>query len=123
MGIKLTLKDLLEAKPALEKLATQEIGIVQSFKLAKIIRILNEHYKDYDDQRISLIRKLGEQDGDSGNFSIKDESKKLEFVREIEKLLLVEVELEFEPLVLSEFEGAKLSSTEALGLIKLFKNI
>ncbi len=121
MGIKLSLKDLLDAKPALEKIIGQDIDITQSFKLAKMVRTLNEHYKDYDDQRVSLVRKLGEKDEVTGNFEVKDSAKKAEFVSEMEKLLAIEVELAFEPLSLTDFEGVKLSPSDALGLEKLFR--
>jgi len=119
MPIKLTLKELLDAKPALEKIVKQDIDIAQSFKLAKYIRELNEHFKDYDDQRVSLVRRLGKEDQETGNFEVKDPEKK-EFVSEMGKLLDIKVELKFEPLNLSDFEGVKLSPGDALALEKLF---
>ncbi len=118
MGIKITLQQLLDSKPALEKIAKQDIDIVQSFKLARVIRELNDHFKDYDEQRIALIKKLGTEDKD-GNFEVKGDAKE-EFVNEMEKLFGIEVDLSFEPFKLSEFKGIKISPGDALGLEVIF---
>jgi hypothetical protein len=122
MEIKLTLREILDAKPALEKLMKQDVGIAQSFKLKNKIKELNELYKEYDEERISLVKKLGEKDEETGNIEIKDPVKKSEFVLELEKLLNVEVSLKFDLLNLEDFEGIKLSATDALSLEKFFNS-
>jgi len=119
MEIKFTLKELLEIKPSVEKIVNQDIDIVQSFKLAKFIKQLNTHYKDYDELRLSLIKKFGERNEEKGTYEVKHNVE--EFKREIDKLLMVEVEVYFEPFNLEDFNGVKISSGDAIFLEKIFK--
>lgn len=119
MPLNLTVKDIINAKPALEKLAQQDVDIVQSFKLAKCIRCLNDHYKDYDQSRIDLVKKLGEQD-ESGNFEVKDDAKQKEFISEMERLLNLKIEVNFDKFKMSDFEGVKMNPADALSLEKIF---
>ena len=69
-------------------------------------------------QRVSLIKRLGVKDA-VGNFEISAD-KKEEFLSEIERLVELEVSLNFSPLKLSDFKDIKISASDAIGLEPIF---
>jgi hypothetical protein len=59
MPITLKLGELINAKPALERLIQLKFSIVTSYKLARRLKVINDALVTFEAKRIDLIRELG----------------------------------------------------------------
>jgi hypothetical protein len=115
MPTQITLRQLIEAKPVLEKLLKMPFSIATSYALARRARIINAELVEYDKKRNDLITQLGspmEGQPDKTGISptrINPETKAVEtnpawpeFIAKHNELLAVEVPLEVEPIKLAD---------------------
>jgi hypothetical protein len=115
MPTKITLGQLVEAKPALEKLLKTHFSMATSYSLARRARVINAELADYDKKLNSLITELGspvEGQPDKTGISptrVNPETKAVEtnpamseFLKKRGELLAVEVTLEVEPIRLAD---------------------
>lgn len=102
----MTLRNIVKAKPVLQKLTTQELSVVQLYWAAKLVKAVNEELSIYDAGRRELIERHCEKDGDKLKY--KDGTGEA-FNRELQELLDVEVELNVKPLVLTERDNIRLT--------------
>lgn len=102
----MTLRNIVNAKPVLQKLTTQELSVVQLYWAAKLVKAVNEELSIYDAGRRELIERHCEKDGDKLKY--KDGTGEA-FNRELQELLDVEVELNVKPLVLTERNNIRLT--------------
>lgn len=96
--------DIVNAKSVLEKLAVSNLPIKIAYRVSKILKKANIEYKDFDDTRISLIKKYGEVKED-GSFEV-FEDKKQQFSEDISLLLTEDVKGEFFKLDIDEFPSS-----------------
>ena len=115
--MKLTLGELLNGKPALEKLVNLEISIKAAYKLSRIIRKLNEELQNFEEQRQKLVNQYGEPQ-ENGNVIVTQENMEA-FAKELNDLASLEIELDFEPVSLEELGDVKMKAAELM-LIEKF---
>ena len=106
--IKTKLQALVRAKDAFAKLSSIELPLKTSYKLAKIIRQVNDELVLFDEQRLNLCKKYGTYITEENSYSIPPD-KMPEFSNEYSELLSVEVNLDAERVMLP----AELSITPA----------
>ncbi|NBP03277.1 MAG: hypothetical protein EBU90_24970, partial [Proteobacteria bacterium] len=84
---------------ALGKLIKTELPVVAAYKLKKVASIVNEEQKKFEDVRSGLVTKHAKKNkkgeivkDENGGYSVDKENMK-DFLKEIEDLLAVEVEI------------------------------
>lgn len=59
MPITLTLRALLEAQPALDRLAGEKLPVQIAYRVAKIVKLTKAEIADFHEQRIKLVKAHG----------------------------------------------------------------
>jgi len=109
------LNSLVNAQDSLAKLITKELPIKTSYRLSKIISKVNSELKQFHKTRENLIKKYGVEDLKAKTWQIPDddEESKEKYQADVTELLDVDVELSgFSPLLITEFEGVKISALD-----------
>lgn len=102
----MTLRNLVKAAPVLQKLAAQELSVVQLYRAAKLVKAVNAELAIYDAGRRELIERHCDRNGDK--LTYRDGTGEA-FNRELQELLDVEVDLGVKPLVLTERDNIRLT--------------
>ncbi len=116
--MKITLGEILNGKNSLEKLISKEIKIKTAFKLSKLAKMVTEEMQLYEEQRIGLVKKYGDEPDEKGATAVKPENNQ-KFIEELTELTGVEVELDFEPISVDELGDIEISAGD-LSLIEKF---
>ncbi len=115
----MTLRNIVKAAPVLQKLTRHEFSVAQLYRATKLINAVNAELAIYNDGRRELIERHCEKDGDKLKYK---DGTGVDFNRELQELLDVEVELNVKPLVLTERDNIRLTlaDMDALdGLVEL----
>lgn len=109
----LTIKELLNAKPVFEKLSQKSMPAKTAYRISKILRILNQEFKDFDNTRKSLIQKFGEPKAENPeDWLVKEENIKI-FTEEMNSIIDEEIILEgIVKFKLDDFETLDLTPIE-----------
>ena len=99
MNIKLI--QILSARDTLSRLGERTLPVKQSYRLAKLIKAINNEMGVYEGERIKLCEKYGTLSEDKTKYDIHDMEG---FSRDSEELLNQEIELEAKPIDISGFE-------------------
>lgn len=93
--MKIKLSQIINSKEALEELIKKELPIKISYRIQKVIRVIEPEYSSYDSVRHKLIvEKYGEENPkDSGSWKVKDENTSV-FYKELEELLSEEIDID-----------------------------
>lgn len=93
--MKIALGQLRTSEAALAKLSQEALPIMISYKLTKFLKAASKELAELEANRDKLVRQFGVEDSEQGRISVPQE--KLEdFMKELEPLLLHEVDFEFE---------------------------
>ena len=111
--MEMELKELVNAKDGLSKLVKQDLNITLAFKLSKDLKKIEEELKIFEEKRMGLFKKYGEEK--EGQMQV-SKSNFEPFLKELEELLSVKVNIEFNKLKMSQIEGVKLSAVDLLAL-------
>lgn len=107
--------ELVNASPALKKLATQNLGIKAAYDVSRVIKLLDEHLNFHDQKFNEMLSKYCEQDGDK--WIPKTSEDFAAFQKEREELLDLEIEIgEFKRAVISIDENITLSAVDIMAL-------
>jgi len=108
------LSQIVNSQEALQKLLQLPLPVKIAYKLSKLINKLDPELRIYEEQRIKLVKELGEQtDKEKDMWSVKKENI-VKFREELLKLTEIEVNLSFGP----DKESEKIK-IEDLGDIKV----
>ncbi len=100
--MKLKNVDIWRVQEPLKKLIEQKFPVMVSYKIAKLVSILNEQFKVIEEVRTGLIKKYGAQD-ERGQTLVKQEGENwTKFVGEFNELMSQEVEVKFDKVKLPE---------------------
>ena len=99
MNIKLI--QILSARDTLSRLGERTLPVKQSYRLAKLIKAINNEMGVYEGERIKLCEKYGTLSEDKTKYDIHDMEG---FSRDSEELLNQEIELEAKPIDISSLE-------------------
>lgn len=99
MNIKLI--QILSARDTLSRLGERTLPVKQSYRLAKLIKAINNEMGVYEGERIKLCEKYGTLSEDKTKYDIHDMEG---FSRDSEELLNQEIELEAKPIDISDLE-------------------
>ena len=99
MNIKLI--QILSARDTLSRLGERTLPVKQSYRLAKLIKAINNEMSVYEGERIKLCEEYGTLSEDKTKYDIHDMEG---FSRDSEELLNQEIELEAKPIDISGLE-------------------
>lgn len=116
---RLEVRELLEAKTALQKLLNSDLPVRTSFKLSRLVRKINEELTDFETKKIELIKKYGKENDKKG-IEVTEENKE-KFFNDMTEVLKVKIRFDVEPIALISLEGAKLSAVDMVVLEKFIK--
>lgn len=116
--MKVKLFEIYSSVPVMNKILEATLPATVSFQLTKLLKTLNEEIKIIEEQRVKLVTKYGEN-GENEAVTVSD-SKKEEFLKEFSELLESEIELNWQPLSISNFDGLNLSVNDMLKVQFLF---
>lgn len=97
----ITINQILTARDTLSRLAERPLPVKQSYRLAKLVKAINNEMSVYDGERIKLCKKYGKLNEEQKQYDIKD---KESFVRESKELLNQSVEFDVKPIDITELE-------------------
>lgn len=119
--IKLTLNDIMRAVQPLRQLSEKSFRGATSFKIARLIRELDNELQLFDKNRMEVIKKYAETDED-GRMKEKDGNVQIlegeidNCNKELQELFEAEVEINAEKIPIEVFESIELSPAQALEL-------
>ena len=104
MAIKLRLKDVVQAYPALEQIGTLELPAKTAYRVGRMIDKIRGDAQQYEKQRVELVKKHGEQKS-NGDWELKKDPESMQaFESELTALLEeTEVVVDYDPIPLSLF--------------------
>jgi hypothetical protein len=126
--IRITLKDLLEAQPALQRLAAERLPVRLAYNVARMLKALQPDIDEFVKQRNELVKKYGatrpateaEKPTHGPEVTEVIAANFLEFKRELDELTTVEIVVDRAPLALDDVE--KISAADLLALGPLVKD-
>jgi hypothetical protein len=106
--MKLQLKEVLEINQGLEKLSDVVLDAQISFKAYSIRSAISGHVENYQKSVNDLIiKKYGEKESEKSDKYIVPQGNMSEYIKELDKLLGKTINVDAEPLSLSELSEAK----------------
>ncbi len=115
--MKVTLKTIVLAIPALSKLSGEDLSLRLAYRLRKNIAELQREADFFAEQRIKILDKHGTAD-ESGNYTFEGDNEQ-KAVTELEDLLNMEVEPVIEPMEIPVTENMRISVND-MGMIEAF---
>ena len=104
---------IVEARPSLQKLATQDLSIKTLYKISKLLGKLDEELAFYDEHRIKILEKYCDIVGNQ-YVPRQEDTAKLNF--EINELLDTDIEYEVKEVTIGIDEDVKLSYNDVVVL-------
>lgn len=101
--MKTTIKQILNARETLSRLAEKTLPVKQSYRLAKLIKAIDGEINVYDGERIKLCEKCGTLNKEKHIYEFEDEAYK-SFETDINVLQSQEVELDIKLIDISDLE-------------------
>jgi len=101
----------------IENLLKADFKFKVSYRIRRLTDKLQAILDTYNLQRQELIKKFGEKDEETGNFTVKDPEKLKEFWKELNEMLDVEEEIEFDKIKQEEVEDVKLKAKDIVNFI------
>lgn len=95
--IKTKLKTIINSREAMQRLAGQTLPVAVSYRIAKLIKLLNDELALYESERIKLCERYGELAENKREYKI---LKGAEFNRELGSLLDMDVSLDVQKVIL-----------------------
>jgi hypothetical protein len=119
MKIKVSLKEIKQAEPALLKIIKTSLPVKVSYWISKNIKPIEAELKLIEEKRIELVKKYAiDKDGKPIKQGVPAD-KMMDFQKDFMSLLDEVVEIEFNPIKMKDIENdVKLSSEEVLFLDK-----
>lgn len=99
--MKTTIEKILDSRETLSRLAEKALPVKQSYRLAKLVKAVNDELSIYEGERIKLCEKYGTLNKQAKKYDINDTDS---FYRDSAVLLSQEVELDVKPIDISNLE-------------------
>jgi hypothetical protein len=120
-----TLAHLMDAQPALERLANERLPVKAAYALSKLLRLARPEIQGFTDQRNNLIREFGAErktsdderaaTGHDSVFEVTAANRETYFAK-VRELAAIEVRFEVEPIAVTGLDGVSISAGELLTL-------
>ena len=114
----LTIAQLLDCKPAMEKLLQASVPAATALRIARLAQKLTPEHKTAYAEYIKLFERYGTRD-EAGNIQV-PETRLEEFRRELEPFLATEVSIPFDPIPFGAIEKVAMTPGEFASLEPFF---
>lgn len=118
--IDIKLNDIVEGISCMQELSTRTLRSRPAYKIAKLLKEVNNEYQIFNEQRRALIEKYGTKDengqlavDENGNYRIVQE-KIGEFNKELQELLDTEINLNCSKIDLDDLDGEEFTPTQMM---------
>lgn len=101
--MKITIKQILNARETLSRLAEKALPVKQSYRLAKLVKAVNDELAIYNSERIKLCEKYGTANKEKGIYEFQGENAE-KAGADLDVLQSQEVELDVKPIDISDLE-------------------
>jgi hypothetical protein len=105
--------------PSLRHLADQALPLKISYRLSKFIKKVTEELTSIEQQRIKLVNQFGDEDKEKGMTTVSPE-KEPEFQKMFTDFLNENIDIDIDPIKISDIENVKLSVVDIFNLDKIF---
>lgn len=113
------LGQLVNAQPALERLAQTPLKAQTAYRLRLLIQQIRPLLTAYEETRVALVKELGTAD-ERGNFQVTPENHPA-FQAQMEPMLGEAVTLDFKPLRIEDLGDTAVTAAELMALDWLFE--
>jgi hypothetical protein len=121
--MKVTLAEIKALEIPLTAFLKEKLPLKASYRLSKVLKQISSELADLESERQKLIREYGDVDETNNEIAIKDEAKLIQFRIEFTELLKEEIELNYDPISLSELgDNIQLTLADMTYLSVLFKD-
>jgi hypothetical protein len=115
--IVITIAHLMDAQPALERLASTPLPVKTAFQVAKLLRLARPEIQQFTEHRDALIRELGAERRHGAETLIEVTPANREaFIAKVQELAALEVTLPIDPVEIAALDGTSVSATDLLAL-------
>lgn len=95
--MQITLREVNEIRPSLERLLKTTMPIIPSFRLGKVLKEIINEQREFDVHRDLLVRKYGVENPEKTEVRVPQE-KVADFMNELNKLLDEKFDIAFSPI-------------------------
>lgn len=114
--MKVKLSDVYVSVPVLTKVLDLELPINLSYKLMKVVNVLNTELKTIEEQRVKLVKKYSK----NNEINVSEENKQ-DFLKDFSTLLDEEIDINWEKMSIELFgDDLKLSINDLTKIFYLF---
>lgn len=99
--MKIKLGEVTMIQQGLMTLVNQQLPVKLSYKLGKLIKIVDDEVQEIENKRIELVKKYGVKNEEDNTIKVPDD-KQDGFMQEYTDLLNLEIDVTFEPISISE---------------------
>lgn len=125
--MKIKMAEIKAIEEPLSKLMTKELNIKIAYRLSKFLKVVGVELQELENNRIRLVRKYGNKVENKDNDPKKKNNKgevefkitpknEQKFIDEYNELLRLEIEVDFNPILLSELEGIQITTIDMMRL-------
>lgn len=108
------IQEILNLQPVLQGLLDVKLPIKVAYRLNKLTNKLASEMKFYEEKRLELIKELGEKVKDKDGKETEQiqvlKENEPEFYEELKKVLELEIEIDYEPISLTELGDIQIES-------------
>ena len=119
--MKLSLGEIYGLTRNLQKITCKELPIKTSFSIYRFLKKSSIELEVLENSRVRLIDKYVDKEPLEGEEKVVPKDKVSEFNEEFSSLLKEEIDIDFEPIPLSDFGDVSISADDLIPLQKIFK--
>ena len=113
--MKINLAEIKSLEGSLSKIFDKDLNIKVAYRLGTLLKRLSEEMKTLEENRVKLVKKYGEENEETKQFSVPQE-KTPDFYKEFNELMQIEIDIDFEPISLKEFGDISISASDVMRL-------
>ena len=117
--MKLQLGQIQDMKDPMSRLTNEKLPLRVAFKLNKMIRVFDENLQVIEEERVKLVKALGEE-SDDGTMKVPKDNLE-EFQKQYVELMMEEVEVDVIGFSIDDFGDAKVTTQDMLKLDAIFE--
>ena len=124
--INVTVRNIIESVPIFRRITSETFNMGAAYKIARLIRELDNEYELFEKARADLINKYGEKDEEGnlkeqdGKVSLKPDCIK-DFNEAVQDILNNKVEINAEPIEIEYLSEIKISPTDIILIMPFIK--
>ena len=116
--MKFKLIEIRSLEGSLVKLTNKELPVRVAYRLSRVLKRVTEELSSIENYRVKLVKKYSKGEDEKGIFEVaKGEEEK--FGKEFSELLMEEIDIDFEPILLSDLGDICLTPIDLIRLEKI----